>query len=306
MANRFQKGLGGAATGYAYGGPIGAGIGGLLGFLGGSDKVPELGDFEFSPEAMRSYNFADINLEQMNPVMYRKLLENDALLNGMREQLASRREGATANEQRQRSDYLNQQGSAMASSGLVGTPMGNAMMADAAARMQAQIQDRAFQEYMALQGGVANQQNANMNAYAGAQGQVLDQFGRNRNAALQMDQLRNQRDMAQYGEDQAALAASNAQWGSMLNNGMMMAGAGKSDILGLGDKLGEAYQYGKDLFSRPSVQTGGPNYGVGLGYGGPVQQPSPGFGYRQPAPQQGPGFGYGQAFGVKPKGPFGY
>jgi len=250
MANRFQKGLGGAATGYAYGGPVGGLIGGLGGLIfGGNDKVPELGEFEFSPEAMRSYNFADINLEQMNPVMYRKLMENDAVLQGMREQLASRREGATANEQRQKSDYLNQQGSAMASGGLVGTPMGNAMMADAAARMQAQIQDRAFQEYQALQGGVANQQNANMNAWSGAQGNILNQLGANRNAALQMDQLRNQRDMAQYEQDQAALAASNAQWGSMLNNGMNFLGSGQAPLFDIGGAAAGAYQYGRDLFS---------------------------------------------------------
>jgi hypothetical protein len=100
---------------------------------------------------------------------------------------------------------------------------------------------------------MANAQNANMNAWSGAQGQVLDQFGRNRNAALQMDQLRNQRDLAQYGEEQQALADSNAMWGGMLGGGLQGIAyqniTGQGPLLDLGGAAAGAYQYGRDLFS---------------------------------------------------------
>jgi hypothetical protein len=252
LANRFQKGLGGAAQGYAIGGPIGGIVGGLGGLIfGGNDKTPELPELQFSPESLRSYNFSDVNLEQINPEIYKRLMENDAVLQGMRESLASRRQGATANEQRQLSDYLNQQGSAMAGGGLVGTPMGNAMMADAAARMQAQMQDRAFQEYMQMQGNVQNAAQQGFQNYSGAQGNVLDQLQRNKQSSLGMDQLRNQHAMQQYGADQQALADSNAMWGGMLSGGL--TGIANQNMMGSGPLFGDlGLGKVKSYFQSPS------------------------------------------------------
>lgn len=298
MASRWEKAAGMGATGWSLGGPVGGAIGAGLGLLFGSDKNPELGEFRFSPESLRSLNFADLDIASMNPELYRKLQQNDLILRDMQGALASRREGMTANEQRQMSDYMNRQGSGMASSGLAGTPIGNAMMADSAARLYDSAKDRAFQEYMQLQGGVANQANANFGNMSAAQANLMNQANANRAASMSRDQLLNDREMAQFQDASQSAANSSQFYGNLLNGGLQGIASqnftGAGPMLGdLGKGIGQAYSYmrGPAAAPAPFVPSGSPMTGPSFGYS-QQQGPSPGFGYGA-QPQSPYGFGYG-------------
>ncbi len=246
MASKLEKTAGLAGQGFAIGGVPGAAIGAGLGLIfGNSDRTPEIPDFQFSPEALRSMNFSDLDIESMNPELFKKLQQNDLILGDLRQALASRREGQTANEQRQTSDYLNAQASGQSSNGLAGTPIGNAMMADSAARLYDASRDRAFQEYMALQQGVAGQANANLGYYSGAQNQLMSQFNQNRGAALQQDQIRNGREMARFADNQETTNANTNFYGSLLNGGLQMA-AGQQ-YRGSGPLLGNPGDWGSNV-----------------------------------------------------------
>lgn len=291
MANAFSKGLGGAASGYAVGGPIGAGIGGLIGLLGGSDDTPQLGDYQFSPGSLKSYNFSDVNLRTMNPELYQKLMQNDQVLHDLQGALAARREGPTANENRQQEEYLNRQASGMAGNGMAGTPMGNAQMADTAARLMDSQRDRAFQEYQQLQGQVAGQANANTGLWQNAQGQAIGQLNNNRQTSLAMDQLNNERQIAQYGQAQQAAQAGNQFWGGLLNGGLGYLG-NQQNMQGLAAAMGGSY-------TPHSVVPVGDwlNQGaswLGDQFGGPAAPAQSFGGYSAPsAPSAGMGYGYG-------------
>ncbi len=237
MASRWEKAAGLGATGWSLGGPVGGAVGAGLGFLFGSDDQPELGDFQFSPDALKSINFSDLDLESMNPELYKKLQQNDLILKDLQGALAQRREGLTANEQRQQSEYLNSQASGQASSGLAGTPIGNAMMADSAARLNDAARERAYQEAMGLRQAVAQQGQANLQGYGNAQGQLIGQFNQNRQSALAMDQLRNSRDLDQFKDQQQSVNANTGMYGGLLNGGL--SGIASQNFTGGGPMLGD-------------------------------------------------------------------
>jgi hypothetical protein len=261
MANSFEKAAGLGAQGFALGGPVGGLVGAGLGFLFGSDDQPQLGDFNFSPDSLRSMNFGDIDLQSMNPELYKKLQQNDYILQDLRQALNERRDAMTANESRQTEDYLNRQASGQASSGLAGTPIGNAMMADSAARLYDQARERAYQEAAGLRQQVSGQANANLAGYANAQGQLINQFNNNRNSSIQMDELRNQRELAKYQDQQASVNANTNFYGGLLNGGLSglasQAYTGSGPLLGnWGDGLGAA---GGWIASQFSPNQGNPN-----------------------------------------------
>lgn len=233
MANRFEKGLGagasGAGLGMQVGGPLGAAIGGGLGALGGwlfghGDKTPDLPEFQYSPGSLGSVNFADINLKEQNPELYGQLLKNNQILADMQGELSSRREGPTASENRQMHEYMNQQASALNSNGMAGSPVGNAMMADAAARLQDAQRERAFKEYQSLLGGVQNQAGNMFNMYSGAQGNIANLQNQAIQNAMHRDEFNRAQQMGQYGEAQKAAAAGNQFYGGLLNGGINMLG----------------------------------------------------------------------------------
>ena len=221
MANKYQKGLGGAAQGAAAGASLGSVVpglgnaagavaGGTLGLLGGlfggDDEAPP--SMYSSEEIDRLKKYAMVNpdfnisLAKENPELYRALMKNDIYLKDLQAMYNQRMQGPTAQEQQGVRDYMTQQGSGMASSGMAGTPMGNAMMADAYARQMNPIYDRQFSQQMNLMGQIGQgNQNQFGNLLAGQQG-VLAQQNANRQNALGQLQIAqgNQQDIAGFNQ----------------------------------------------------------------------------------------------------------
>lgn len=242
----FSKGVSQGAQGAVAGssfGPIGAAIGGGLGFLGGiftGGDTPDLPDFQYSKESLASPDFQDINIKSQNPEMYAQLMQNQQLLHDMQSHLSQLREGPTASEQQQYHDYMAQQAAGQAGSGTAGSPMGNAMMADSAARLQNAQRDRAFQEYTQMQGQVAGQSNQNINQMYNAQNQVMGQQNANRQASMMRDEYMRQQQMGNYAQAQQAASAQNGFVGGLINAGTGILGH-QNDMMNFGAMTGHPY-----------------------------------------------------------------
>lgn len=292
MANRAQKGLGGAAQGAAAGstfGPWGAvagGVGGLFaGILGGDDQAPPSMYSDQEIQRLKQYSMANpdfnISLAKENPELYRQLMKNDVLYQDMTAALNERRQGATAQEQRSVQDYMNNQGAGMASSGMAGTPMGNAMMADSYARANDPIFDRIFKEKQAMQAQLGQQGNANTSQLMQGQGQVLAQQNANRQAALSQLGLAqgNQQDQWAYNQGNQFDLGGSLLGAAQAYQGFQNADAYRN-MMGPNKDM-YATPQGRDYMSMSNGQefgsqapqmapqaqsySGVPSYGMGLG-----------------------------------------
>lgn len=232
MANRFEKGLGAGASGAAVGNMIvpglgaavGGGIGFLGGLLGGNDPDIPYPEWYLSPDAMRSPNFSDIDLAQMHPELYKKLLENNAMLAEASKAYSQRREGLTDQEQYRMKDDLARSSNRLGAMGLLGGPAGERMLADAASRMRADAEARAYQERLGLMQNMQNAQLQNMNAARGLYGDVLGNQQANAQAALARDQMKMAFEQGKYNSAAGEQAANNQFWSGLFNSGMQGLG----------------------------------------------------------------------------------
>lgn len=202
MAQAWQKGLGGAASGAGIGatvgGPYGAiaggAIGGLLGLFNGNDSSPS------------SPLFSDINLARDNPQLWAEIQKNNALISEAQRMYNNRRQGMTYGEKMGLEDALANQRSQQAYQGTLGSSVGVGQQAMLEARLRDSIANRALQEQQAL-----------YNQYAQAQGRgyemtrqgIMDVMGQNQGA---------------YNQARADEQASNQFYGSLLGGGLQMLG----------------------------------------------------------------------------------
>ncbi len=230
MANGLMRGAGGAAQGAAAGsffGPLGTGVGAGLGFLGGlfaGDGVDELPPWALSPDALKSINFSDIDLKTLNPELYEKLLQNNALLDEYSKAYAERRQGLTNQEERRMRDDTLRSENRLGAMGLAGTGQGEAMMADVTARARDAAMERAYQEKIGLLQGLNQAQGQNFNMSRQAMGDAYGAMVGNRDNAYRGDIANRDYMMGKFENNQNQQAASNQFWSGLFNNGMQGLG----------------------------------------------------------------------------------
>ncbi len=255
--------MGGAAQGAAIGNIIpgvgtalGAGVGGLIGFLGGSDSSPDLPDFKWSQGALASPDFADISWKDINPEDYKNYLANQQYVQDLQAQVAKSNEGLNANQKQQVGDYMNQQGSGMASNGLAGTPMGNAMMADSYARMINPMNAQNFQQQQGMQQqyGMALGNQAQMAHQMFAHELAARQA--NQQAAMQRDMEMRGQQLGKYGADMSNLQGSNNMWGGMLQGGLGNLGS-MANAANFAKSTGQQFDPTAGMSGLPSWLGGG-------------------------------------------------
>jgi len=209
LANKWQKGLGGAGygaqigagvgtivpgIGTLVGGGIGAGVGFLGGLLGGDD------------EELQSPMFSDINLARDNPELWARIQQNDFQIQAAQRALNSRRAGMTAQEQYGLNDAQSNLGAQQSWRGTLGSSTGVAQQADLEGRLRAQIAERAYKEQLGLMANVQGlHQQQFQDTRAGLQDVMGAMRGQNQNA-------------------QAEQTAGNQFWSGGFNSGMNAIG----------------------------------------------------------------------------------
>lgn len=187
MANKFIKGVSGATGGAGVGsmfGPIGAGIGAGVGFLGGL--------FSGDDPDIPSKNFSDINLQQDNPELYKQIVQNQAILDQLQQSVNARRSGPTDAERFDLTQQSNQLANRLASNGMSGTPMGEQMMHSQYNQGINALRDHAMNQYMAMQGQLANQGMNLGNLVRGGLQDVQGQNNTNTQRAINQNQASSQ------------------------------------------------------------------------------------------------------------------
>lgn len=230
MAN-FQGALGGASSGaglgMTVGGPIGAGIGGLIGGIGGlfsGNNKPELKEFEFSPDSLRSYSFADINLARENPDLYAELQRNAMLIKQAEQILAARSMGPTSQESRDMRDTIGGYTNRMAAQGLVGDPIAEAARADMEAKMRERLAAQAYEQRLQGLGQLATMQNQHADNMRMSLSDVMQNKNLGVQQSLNRDQLMNDRYLGQYQADMGGYQSKNKFYGDMFSGGLGMLG----------------------------------------------------------------------------------
>lgn len=199
LGSFLEAGLG-AGAGFAIGGPVGglmgAGLGGGISnaLFGGPGDAPTYGD---------------INLQKENPELWKELEELKAATSEYQSALTRRRSGPTPNEMIQKREAEDQIQAGLANRGLVGSSAGTGLMADAEARLSAQIQERAFQEEQQL-----------MAAKTQAQAQYLNSLQGGLHMAMEPR-------MASYQNDQQEDMAKNQLYSGLFNSGLALYGMNK-------------------------------------------------------------------------------
>lgn len=223
--------LGGAATGAGtgamiggpYGAIIGGAAGGLIGLFSGSDD-PEYPELSLSPETLQSVNFRDIGLDKINPDLYNEIMRNRAIINETNKYLAARGDGNSPLARRRITDSMQQQEERLGGMGLTGTPAGEAMLADARARLQESASEQAYRDkllgYQTMsemgQRGLSNVSNAINSAQQNAQ--MAHQN------ALDIDKLRNAAALGRYQGDLENSTAQNQFNSGLFNSGLQNLG----------------------------------------------------------------------------------
>lgn len=176
MASRGQKALGTAATGAgigaSVGGPVGAGIGGGLGAL--------FGLFQGDDPEIKVPTFTDIDLARDNPDLFKRLQENEKLLQEARRLYDRRRQGITSEEDRMYKESLADVNRGLVNSGLAGTSDGMMMAARARSEMDAKIAERIAAEELGLlnnlQGATRGMYDLTKDAYAATMAPSLMEY----------------------------------------------------------------------------------------------------------------------------------
>lgn len=195
MANRFTKGLGGAAAGAASGAALGsiipgvgnllgAGIGGLIGGIAGGSQH---GDPEIT-----SKEFSDINLEKDYPELYQEILKNQQVLQQLQGLYDARKSGLSDAEssdlRRRQSDLMSQLGNA----GIAGTPIGQQMLDAQYNDAFNAMRDHAEAQKLALASAIASGEGNIFNMKRAAIGDIAGQNQNDVNMQMAQNQASNQ------------------------------------------------------------------------------------------------------------------
>lgn len=218
---------------------------------------PSYPSAKFSPETLESINFSDIKLKEMLPEVYAQILSNQQAINDVMSEASRRREGPTAQQQRQMLDDQNKMASQMATVGMAGTPIGMNVLAGARARMMEDIAARNQAAYAQMLGlGMQGQQNL-VGMTQNALGQVAAQMNANRANALAIDQMRNQASMGQYQADIANRAAQNQFFTGLLGGGLQYdLGQRQLDLIA-SDPRFKGYKAPTSMFDDIGTTVGG-------------------------------------------------
>jgi hypothetical protein len=199
-------GVAGGVGGFMVGGPGGAlsgyGAGSSLGSNFDGSDLPDIPEVDWSPESL-AY------LEENFPEYAAQIKTNQLAYGDLSRYVASMQQGPTQSEKQGISDQMNQVMASQSMSGMSGTPMGNAMQADAYNRMAQAANDQAFQRAMS-----AAQAQQNAGAQLASQYGNLGQLqnagrGYNIDKSMSMDMLPVSQAMYMRNMAQQAETANN-------------------------------------------------------------------------------------------------
>lgn len=214
MAN-FMTGLSGAgagaAAGASIGGPIGGAIGGGIGFLGGlfgGGDSPDLPELHFSNDSMAK-------LHDQFPELAQSIQANKLAYGDLSKQVALAQQGPTQRERAGQAEYMDQQRSAQAMSGMAGQPMANAMIADAQARTSGAMYDQNQQRLNQLL-GMQQQAGASIASQYGNLGQMQNSArGQNIQNSMERDAAMAGRQMTGYNAGRQDASSFNQGMGAL-------------------------------------------------------------------------------------------
>lgn len=227
MAFNGQGAAGGAASGAAvgtailpgWGTAIGAVGGGLVGgFTGG--KRPSLPPLSFSPDSLKSYSFADINLARDNPAMYAELQKNSLLIKQAQDILNARSAGMTALEQRNMQQTMGNMSSRLASQGLIGDPIAEQTRADQENKIRQQAAENAYNQRSQMMGQLSSMNQGQIAGTQGALQSVMNVNLANRQASMDRDAAMAGRQMAGYQAGMDKYGQQQSLYGGLLNGGL--------------------------------------------------------------------------------------
>ena len=174
--------IGGATTGWSFGGPWGAAIGGigggLLGMLSGSDD-----------EMM---SFADVDLQRDNPDLWAELQNLEAMSQQYEKMYNARMQGPTMGERAQVEQGRSRLEEQQKTRGMGGSSAGARMMGEYNNQAMSSIQQRAFEEAMSLLSAQQNVSQARSQGILSGQNAIVNQGNQQVQNQIGSDTARNQ------------------------------------------------------------------------------------------------------------------
>ena len=237
-----------AGVGFAVGGPGGASTGaGIGGGLVNSRKKPKIPDIQWGDEAKANYGMGDAwgQIQSQFPELAKQIQAGDLTVKDMARAVDKMQQGPSATEKARANEQMAAQASGMASQGSIGTPMGNAMMADSYSRIMNPMYDAAQQRAMQGYGSLMGARGQQEQAMQGAAAQQLAAMQANRQAAMSRAEANAGIDQSRAQLEAGQTAGENQMYGGLIKGGL--------------DYMKPQY----DVFGRPVQPTGFQGYGLG-------------------------------------------